>query len=326
MARKTSSTTRLSLAALALSGALACDRGEQAGDPPVTKSESPAKPDKAAPPEADPLRDPELITNKLGPYAACINTTRPFVARHYRRYTDRVEGDGALKRGAKGPAPAALPEAALTPCEKALREGKHLSPPLPEVEAAAAEYDTRTREYAALASKASEAIAAKDKDAITSLHEDLVAAYDRWDNANLELTEALDALQEQADRDALARVEARAGKGLEYRARELVISSRGFAHCLASIDRASCSDALSSLQRAHTAYGEAAGDAAIPGVEALSAAAQTFVTAARAATESLAKDPESTDAVAAAFAGYNELVRASGGLDFSKAKPVTPAP
>ena len=154
MARKTSSTTRLSLAALALSGALACDRGEQAGDPPVTKSESPAKPDKAAPPEADPLRDPELITNKLGPYAACINTTRPFVARHYRRYTDRVEGDGALKRGAKGPAPAALPEAALTPCEKALREGKHLSPPLPEVEAAAAEYDTRTREYAALASKA----------------------------------------------------------------------------------------------------------------------------------------------------------------------------
>ncbi len=310
--------------ALALVSSLSCDRGG-ADATPETKAdaEQPASDTaKPQPPEVDPSRDPQLINNKLSPYAACINSTRPLVSSHYRRYGEWVDGDGALKRKVKAPAPAErLPAPALETCAKALREGKHLTPPLPEVERAATDYDARTREYEALAVKASAAIAGKDADAVKELHEQLVAAYDRWDNANLELTEKLDGLQAQADADALDRVEARAGKGLEYRARELVITGRRFAHCLASVDGSGCGDALAAVERAHAAFVEQAdaGAEGVTGLDPFRAGAEDFATAAKAATEALAKNPDSQESVAAALGKFNALVRASAGLDFPAA-------
>ncbi len=312
--------TTLAALAIALVSSLACDRaGEDAR--PETKADQaqPASdPAKAAAPAVDPLRDPQLISNKLSPYTACINATRPLVSSHYRRYGEWVDGDGALKRKVKAPAPNDLPAPALEACAKALREGKHLTPPLPEVESAATEYDTRTREYEALALKANAALKAKDATAVKDTHEQLVAAYDRWDNANLALTEKLDGLQEQADADALARVEARAGKGLEYHARELVISGRRFAHCLASVDGNGCSDALTGVERANAAFREKAeaGAEGVKGLEGFGAAAEAFAKAAKTATEALAKDPESQESIASALGTYNALVRASAGLDF----------
>ena len=79
------STARAALA-LALVSSLACDRGGEDAKPETkADAEQPASDTaKPQPPEVDPSRDPQLISNKLSPYTACINTTRPLVSRSSR--------------------------------------------------------------------------------------------------------------------------------------------------------------------------------------------------------------------------------------------------
>jgi hypothetical protein len=280
---------------------------------------------KAAAPVNDPMKNPELITNKLGPYFGCINTTRPIVSRHYQRYSARVGGDGRLQRRSKARAPAPIPEPALAACVTALREGPQLTPQLPALEALATTYDERLREYHALARGASEAIKRRDRGAVRDGHEALVAAYNGWDNANIELTNKLDKLQRAADSDYLTRLETRAGRGVEYLSRELVITGRVFTHCLASLNAATgCKEPLSRLARTHDAFTRYTEDhktldAAIPGLHEFTRIAAEFLEITTNVSAALKREPDAIAPIAAALTSYGAMVTSSRELDFNNA-------
>lgn len=207
---------------------------------------------------------PELLANKLGLYLECANASQGPVRDHFALYSAGVDDDGALRPGREHPG--ALPAAIVERCQKATKEGPHLQPPQPALEAAQrafsealAAYQAQAAELAALTGTLPKGKAGKPGkiDAATqekarALQGPLTAAFERWEEAAAAFVREMDATQGRVDTAILARIEKAGGKKIEYHARAFVIRSRPLVQCLnAGADPQRCEAAFFELEQAH---------------------------------------------------------------------------
>ena len=199
---------------------------------------------------------PQLLANKLGLYVACISASRARAGAALDAAAALFDDKGRLRAGARLP-PDLLPPEALDRCRKAHKEGPHLQPAQPDLEAALAAYaealDRAYSDVGDLAALLARDLPRKERDAAAApLRGRLVDAQAAWHTAAPALTQAIDAAQDEIDAATLANVEERAGKGLEYACRAFVIRARPLARCLGEhADAAACEGAFFEVEQAH---------------------------------------------------------------------------
>lgn len=281
--------------------------------------------DKKHPEEPDRL-PPELVGNKLGLYVDCIQATRVPLYAGFR------QAGHAFARKDRAAVDPVAPEA-IERCEKAEREGPLLQPPLPRLEQAGAAYHAAARAFVAELDAVRADLAQKtstiDKDGEAApLHAKFTAAYKAWDEARRALDEQIDGHQADIDKQLLAGVEARAGKGLEWHSRSVVIAAKPYVRCLGDHDEFTagvCDSFLAGFTAAHAAFRAA--------YEADPAAAEKVFWLSQLA-ESLREYAAAADALAAAIRGgtakagdiagvvreYGDVVRDAGSLNFAAAE------
>ncbi|MCA9662897.1 MAG: DUF3829 domain-containing protein, partial [Myxococcales bacterium] len=204
---------------------------------------------------------PELLINKLSLYLDCASETQGVVRESHRVYRRRVPAEGSILAG--GEAIPTVPEAARGRCQAAVKSGRQLQPPQPELEVAMAEYAealdayaTRVGEIAAmLAARGGEGAGKKIDPAteatIRELDASVEAAFGAWEDASTSLTREINATQERLDTAVLGRIEGRAGKRVEYFTRAFVIASRPLVRCLSADPGSACEAAFFTLEQAH---------------------------------------------------------------------------
>lgn len=189
--------------------------------------------DKKRPEEPDRL-PPELVLNKLRLYVDCVGATRVPLYDAYR--------DGAAAFAGRTRAlPAEIPPEALDECGKAEREGPLLKPPLPALEQAAAAYSDNSRLFAATIDAVREDMSHKassiEEDGENSpIYNNFSDAYRGWDEARRALEEQIAVRQGRLDAAVLAEIEARAGAGLEWHTRNVIIQAKPYVRCIGDHD------------------------------------------------------------------------------------------
>ena len=198
----------------------------------------------------------QLLANKLGLYVACISASRARAGAALDAAAALFDDKGRLRAGARLAPDLLLPES-LDRCRKALKEGPHLQPAQPDLEAAQAAYtealERAYRDIGELAEVVARDLPRKERDAAAApLRGRLVDAQTAWLAAAAALATAIDAAQDEIDAATLAHVEERAGKGLEYACRAFVIRARPLARCLGEhADAAACEGAFFEVEQAH---------------------------------------------------------------------------
>lgn len=208
---------------------------------------------------SDLATQPELLANKLGLYLECANASQTQVREHFAAYSDGVGEDGALRVGRARPG--ALSAAVVERCQKAMKEGPHLQPPQPELEAAQRAFTEALGAYQAQAVAFAELAAAAPakgkidaaiQEQARALQGPMTAAYARWQEAAAAFVREMDATQGRVDAATLARIERAGGKTLEYHARAFVIRSRPLVQSLnAGADLPRFEAAYFDLEQAH---------------------------------------------------------------------------
>ncbi|MEZ4385068.1 MAG: hypothetical protein R3A79_27310 [Nannocystaceae bacterium] len=117
-------------------------------------------------------------------------------------------------------------------------------------------YASQVGEVAAmLAARGGEAGAKKIDPAteatIRELDASVEAAFGAWEDASKSLTREINATQARLDAAVLERIEARAGKRVEYYTRAFVIASRPLVRCLSADPGVACEAAYFTLEQAH---------------------------------------------------------------------------
>lgn len=189
--------------------------------------------DKKRPEEPDRL-PPELVINKLRLYVDCVNATRVPIYGAYRR------GAAAFAGTTRVP-PDEVPPEALDACATAERDGPLLKPPLPALEQALAAYHTTSRAFAATIAAVREDMSYKSSSVEaegerSSIYNNFNDAYRAWDEARRALDEQIDARQGRLEAAVLREIEARAGAGLEWHARNVISKARPHVRCLGDHD------------------------------------------------------------------------------------------
>lgn len=288
---------------------LACESTPAPQEPPPAGPAAREPASKATPPADDPLADPDLLNNKLAPYIACVQATRPGIYRHYRWFDANVVGARS-----KQPVAHVTPgPESMAACERAEREGPHLHPRLPRLEDALTSYTAATSAYLELVAPLEAVVKRGRAKEIAAQQTALVAAFDAWDAANLTLDEAIERHQAEADEALLARLKARGGEGYAYHLQGVMIAARTLARCLADTDPADpCSGDVDRLDRARGAlaqYVDAHADETPSGAAAFDEYAAAFRSAA-ATLEGDAALPE-------VMTHYNAMVAAARALEES---------
>lgn len=206
--------------------------------------------DKKRPEEPDRL-PPELVFNKLRLYVDCLNATRVPIYDAYR------EAAAAFAGRARRP-PAAIPPEALAQCAKAELEGPLLKPPLPALEQAVAAYHATSRVFAATIDAVREDMSQRSSTIETSgerssIYNNFRDAHRAWDEARRILDEQIEARQGRLDAAVLAAIEARAGAGLEWHSRHVLIQAKQYIRCLGEHDEFT----VSVCEAYHLAFGAA---------------------------------------------------------------------
>lgn len=298
-----------------------------------------AKTQRDAQPTVGEATRPHLLANKLGLYGACVGATQARMRASHAAVVDLFDDKGKLRAAATASANlGALAPEWVEKCIKAAKEGPHLQPPQPELEAAQASYTEALERYhdALVELRAlltdGDAAAAERGAAATALRTRLDEAHGAWTTAATTLGGAIDATQVEIDAATLAQVEERAGKGLEYSCRAFVIRARPLVRCLGeSGDAAACETAFFDLEQAHGDL-HAQLDAARAAGTATAFWLDPFMTGADdlyAAARDLMKQTRSGTANAATrtrlLEEFADLLRDAGKLNFEVQAP-TPAP
>ncbi|GEM_PF-3308386 len=210
-----------------------------------------------SPPVVTELTPAEQLGLKLNLYVDCTNGSRDQIYDSYARYREFVRPDGVAKRSDYADIHA-VPETALAACVKAMEEGPIMPPPLPELERALALYNVASDAYARLSLEIDRYFEREDyKDdqwgKLSILHPKLVATFTAWQTADDTLANAFEPRKAEADRAALADIETRLGRNLEYEARRYVLEAKAFIGC---VDRdnptiGACETPFRGLEQAH---------------------------------------------------------------------------
>jgi hypothetical protein len=189
--------------------------------------------DNKRPEEPDRL-PPELVLNKLRLYVDCVGATRVPVYDAYR------EGAAAFAGRTRTP-PAGIPPEAIGECDKAEHEGPLLKPPQPALEQAVAVYNDTAKVFAATIDAVREDMSHKsssiEEDGERSpIYNNFSDAYRAWDDSRRALEEQIAARQGRLDAAVLTEIEARAGAGLEWHTRNVIIQAKPYVRCIGDHD------------------------------------------------------------------------------------------
>lgn len=209
--------------------------------------------DKKRPEEPDRL-PPQLVINKLRLYVDCVGATRVPL---YDAYRDAAAAFAGRTRAL----PPEIPPEALDQCGKAEREGPLLKPPLPALEQAAAAYHDNSRLFAATIDAVREDMSLKtssiEEDGEQSpIYNNFSDAYRGWDEARRALEEQIAARQGRLDAAVLAEIETRAGAGLEWHTRNVIIQAKPYVRCIGDHDEFTAGV----CEAFHTAFTAAVGE------------------------------------------------------------------
>jgi hypothetical protein len=189
--------------------------------------------DKKRPEEPDRL-PPELVLNKLRLYVECLSATRVPLYDAYRQAA-------AAFAGRTRQPPAEVPRKALDQCDKAERDGPLLKPPMPALEQAGAAYRDGARLFAATIDAVREDMSRKPSSVIDAgkdspIYNNFSDAHRAWDETRRALAEQIEVRQARLDAAVLAEIEARAGAGLEWHTRNVIVQARPYVRCIGDHD------------------------------------------------------------------------------------------
>lgn len=272
---------------------------------------------------------PELVSNKLGLYVDCVNSTRVPLYAGFRQV------DAALAAGKKARAETIDPvlEEALERCVKAQREGPLLQPPMPALESSATTYLASARELAAAISAFRGGLSGAADPEATDPKTRFHAAFTRWDTARRALDEHIDAHQATVDAAVLATIERRSGKGLEWHTRDLMRAAKPYVRCLGDHDEITakiCEPFLAPLSAAHAAFravhdADPTAAAAVFWMPQFVKSLEDYRAAATDLRATLHDNKAAAGDIARVVRAYNDLVRDSNQLNFDAvAPPVDP--
>ena len=286
--------------------------------------------DKKRPEEPDRL-PAELVINKLRLYIDCLDATRVPIYDAYRDAAAAFAG-----RGRRRPEP--IPPDALERCAKAELEGPLLKPPLPALEQAVSAYHATSRAFAATVDAVREDMSEKTSTIAASgegspIYNNFRDAHRAWDEARRVLDARIDARQSRLDAAVLAEIEARAGAGLEWHSRNVLIKAKPYIRCLGDHDEFTASV----CEAYHVAFGAAHAEFRAAYESDPAAAARVFwlpqfadsLAEYAAAADALALEIQAgrvrSDDISAVVQEYNDARRDGETLNFS-ARPVRPVP
>lgn len=277
--------------------------------------------DKKRPEEPDRL-PPELVTGKLSLYATCLSSTRVSLYDGFRRV-------GAAFTGKGREAPDPVPPEALAECSKAGREAPLLQPPMLELDRAVVAYEAAARALAEALDAVREDMSQKTpsikEGEASPLFARVEAAYQTWDGAREALSAEIDARQARLDDELLAKIEARAGKGIEWHSRRAMFAARPFDRCLTEHDEFTarvCEGHHTAFRAAYADF-RAALAAGTPGdvfwLPQFSESLEEFARAADALADALAANKADAEAIGAVSREYADALRDSESLNFARA-------
>lgn len=276
--------------------------------------------DKKRPEEPDRL-PPELVINKLRLYVECLNETRVPLYAGFRRGAAAFAGHSKV-------APEPVPPETLDECDKAVREGPLLQPRLRPLEDAAVAY------YAAAVAFAGEIDAVvADMDARPSsvlregeeapLYARFTAAFRGWDEARRALDERIDGHQTRLDDEMLVKIESRAGRGLEWHARNAIFKAKPYVRCLSDHDEftaAVCELYLAGFRAAYAdfraAYDADADAARVFWLPQYAGSLAEFEAAAEGLSAAIRGDKARSGQIGEVVHEYGDALRDSGTLNF----------
>lgn len=269
---------------------------------------------------------PELVSNKLGLYVDCVNSTRVPLYAGFRE----VHAAFAAGKKARPASITAVLEEWLEPCVKAQREGPLLQPPLPALEATATIYLASARELAAAIGLVRESLSEQpgspDLDG-TDPKVRFDAAFDRWDASRQALDREIDVHERSVDLAVLAEVEARSGKGLEWHARDMMRAARPYVRCLGDHDEITakiCAGLYEPFDAAYKAFhavhdADAAAAARVFWMSQFIASLTEYRAAADILLRALAGNKAKADDLGLVVREYNDLVRDFAAINFAAA-------
>lgn len=276
--------------------------------------------DKKRPEEPDRL-PPELVVNKLGLYVDCLGQTRvPLYAGF------RVGGAAFAGRGREAPEP--VPPEVLARCDKAERDGPLLQPPLPALEQAAVAYHAAARAFAGEIDAVREDMNQKPSTVLRDgerapLYARFTAAFRAWDEARRALDERIFELQTQLDTELLAKIEARAGKGLEWHTRDAIMKAKPYVRCLGDHDEytaAVCELYLAGFRAAHAEFRAAfeadPAAARVFWLPQFAGSLAEFAARADALSAAIREDKARAGDIGAVVREYNDALRDSASVNF----------
>jgi len=321
---------RLARAALACLLVGGCDRLEAAIQERVQeeKAELDAEAAVGLPvPTSGAQTDEERVAVKLNLYVECTNRSRDRIRESWARYAERVDAKTGTPRAKQKPFVYRI-DGELEPCKQALEQGPKLEPPMPEIEAALAEYHGRGLEVAGYTQQLDEYYQretykedawAKGKEIAPAFQ----TAYEAWDAADLVLENAVDKRKDENDVKLLALIEQREGKNLRWHAQRVVLSAKALARCVADVANkaADCEDEHAAMVTAEQEFrsyhdAHAAEAEAVFWMSSFQGAAAAYGTEAAALMRALGHGKVKADDRQRATDRYNDLVHAANNLRF----------
>lgn len=185
------------------------------------------------------LTEDEKLSHKLGLYLECTHRASSRIRDSWARYDERVKEDGTPRK--KGTKPFLYKiDSELTPCAEAVAKGPTMEPPLPAIEKSMASYLEHARAFASTSveldtyyeqEEYEDDAWAKGKE----LAPGFAAAFAAWAEADDQLDALIETRKDVVDRNMLALVEQRKGKGIEWYSRSYLLAAKAYLRCATAV-------------------------------------------------------------------------------------------
>lgn len=274
------------------------------------------------------VEDEQKLANKLSFYVQCTNASSNGVRDAMKYLMDYVNPDGTPKKEGSAPQAWEIASHHLDPCKTMVDQGAGQKPSLPELEAAAKEYNEA---LVAFAEPNNELVGyfkqedykddawAKAKDNVPKI----VAAYERWAQADAAISKILDEKEDESNEQMLALIEKKHGKDAHWHTLATIGQAKKFLRCLdvETPTAEGCDAAFNSLESSHEAFdayqkGNKEACDAITLFSWYTTSEAEYYTEAKKLMRALRDGKVEPDAINGIVEKYNELIGNSNRLSF----------